>query len=681
MRMRLWTLVVGILAFTGISLADGPQDNLADKVRPVPPPGEPIPPMIQAELQKSVDEIAAEIEQTKRALAKNPKMLALLPDAQVLHRGVEVALKHNEFYSPKEFDVAKKHLALAKERLEQLKQGKPTWTTATGPVVRGYVSKIDGSIQPYGLVVPPTYSPNAPHEYRLDFWCHGRGEKLTELAFNEQRRTSLGEFTPPNAFVLHLYGRYCNANKFAGEVDLLEAYAAVKANYPIDENRLVIRGFSMGGAACWQFAAHYPGMFVAAAPGAGFSETPEFLNVFQNEDARGPWYQEKLWRMYNATDYALNFANLPTVAYSGEKDKQIQAANAMARAMSAAGLHLTHLIGPNTGHSYHPATKAELNRRIDAIVARGKDICPTTVRFTTWTLRYNQSHWVKIDGLAEHWERGVVEATLKLPNSVSVRTQGITGLTLEMAPGTCPFDPTGKVTVTLDGQPIPGAPVGSDRSWRSTFHKVGDAWQAGPPTEDGKPRKITGLQGPIDDAFWDRFIIVRPTGKAMHPATAEWTKSEMDRAISHWRKQFRGDAIVKNDTEITTDDIASANLVLWGDPSSNSIIGKVLPNLPLKWTTESVTMGTQSLPANSHQPILIYPNPLNPRKYVVLNSGITFREYDYLNNARQVPKLPDYAIVDLSQKPNSRSPGKIVQAGFFNERWEWVKPMEPGMPK
>ena len=37
---------------------------------------------------------------------------------------------------------------------------------------------------------------------------------------------------------------------------------------------------------------------------------------------------------------------------------------------------------------------------------------------------------------------------------------------------------------------------------------------------------------------------------------------------------------------------------------------------------------------------MVYPNPLNREKYVVLNSGLTYREYDDLNNARQVPKLP-----------------------------------------
>ena len=55
---------------------------------------------------------------------------------------------------------------------------------------------------------------------------------------------------------------------------------------------------------------------------------------------------------------------------------------------------------------------------------------------------------------------------------------------------------------------------------------------------------------------------------------------------------------------------------------------------------------------------------------MVLNSGFTFREYDYLNNARQTPKLPDWAVVDTSTKPDARWPGKVVAADFFGERWE-----------
>ena len=106
---------------------------------------------------------------------------------------------------------------------------KPPWTTATGLVVRGYVSKIDGSVQPYGLVVPATFQERTPHRFRLDVWCHGRGETLSEVNFITGRQSSPGEFTPTNAFVLHPYGRFCNAAKFAGEVDVFEALGPCQA--------------------------------------------------------------------------------------------------------------------------------------------------------------------------------------------------------------------------------------------------------------------------------------------------------------------------------------------------------------------------------------------------------------------------------------------------------------------
>ncbi len=67
-------------------------------------------------------------------------------------------------------------------------------------------------------------------------------------------------------------------------------------------------------------------------------------------------------------------------------------------------------------------------------------------------------------------------------------------------------------------------------------------------------------------------------------------------------------------------------------------------------------------------PILVYPNPLNPAHYVVLNSGITFREGHLKSNAQQTPKLPDWAIVDTSTPPDAVTAGKIMDAGFFDEQ-------------
>jgi hypothetical protein len=144
----------------------------------------------------------------------------------------------------------------------------------------------------------------------------------------------------------------------------------------------------------------------------------------------------------------------------------------------------------------------------------------------------------------------------------------------------------------------------------------------------------------------------------------------MDRSLDHWRKQFRGEARVKNDTEVTEEDIKKNHLILWGDTSSNKLIAKIASKLPVKWDSELV-VNKEKFNSADHALIMIHPNPENPSKYVVLNSGFTFRDYDYLNNARQIAKLPDYAVIDLNIAPNARFPGKVKTAGFFNDAWKF----------
>jgi hypothetical protein len=68
--------------------------------------------------------------------------------------------------------------------------------------------------------------------------------------------------------------------------------------------------------------------------------------------------------------------------------------------------------------------------------------------------------------------------------------------------------------------------------------------------------------------------------------------------------------------------------------------------------------------------VLVFPNPLNPQRYVVINSGFTFREFDYLNNARQSPKLPDWAVLDTSVPAGPHYAGGVTDAGFFDETWQ-----------
>ena len=660
-----------------------------------PPPGIEVPAADAAELKTGLEALGKEIESLRRMPTTATRPAPLLPDVEVFHKAVRYAVQYNEFFKPQEIAAAKAQLKLALDRAQELKAGKPAWIAATGPLVLGYTSRIDGSVQPYGLVVPDDWKPGDTTPRPLYLWFHGRGDTLSEVAFIAGQVKAKRDFATPNAFELHLYGRYCNASKFAGETDCFEAMANVQSRYSIDPNRIVEMGFSMGGATGWHMGAHYPGLWAVGSSGAGFAETAVYAKVDDpKKEPPAPW-ERKLFSLYDCNVIAANFGNLPFIAYSGELDPQMQSGKLMNDAIAAEGLTLEWLIGPGVGHKYEPETKKELSKRIDAYVAKGRDPLPPHIRFQTYTLRYNACKWITLDALEQHWEKAEIDATLVDEGTFRIKTKNIAAFTIQLPAGPAPLDKTHPPRVVIDEQELVGPAV--KESWSAHFRKTGGKWQRHdvigvaavvgdfPPLNPAKAlgsqktlpllalAKRHGLQGPIDDAFMDSFIFVRPTGKPRNDKVGAWTKSELERAIVEWRKVFRGDVRVKDDTAITAEDINSASLVLWGDPGSNSVLASFLPTLPLQWTKDKLTIGAQSASAADHAPILIYPNPANPRRYVVLNSGFTFRMGAKTSNSLQTPKLPDWALIDLNTPPSELWPGKVASAGFFDESWQWPK--------
>jgi hypothetical protein len=673
MRSLLCSLAVALFAIP--ALADGPKDNVADNVRQIPPPGIEVPADVRKELADGAAALKKRIDTIE---ASSDPAKALLPDVEIFWRAVDGALRHNEFGDAKEFDVARKLLAEGNQRAEGLYNHKINWIRQTGLVVRGFRSKLDGTVQPYGLVIPDDYRFDGELPVRCDVWLHGRFEKQCELQFIQIRMTQKGEVTPPKTIVLHPYGRFSNAFKLAGEVDVLEAFEHAKSQYRINEDRVAIRGFSMGGAGVWQFTIHYPDRFFASTPGAGFSETPEFLKVFQQETLTPPEWEQTLWNMYDAPGWVGNLRMIPTIAYSGEIDKQKQAADVMAAACEKEGITLTHIIGPQTAHKLHPDSKVEIERRLAEIAKQSKEL-PEHVSFTTYTLKYDSCDWIRITGMKEHWKPARVDAKLTDDGFIRINpNENVTEVELDFPAGSLPPRVGSRWLVKFgDFNSDPGRVLEisrpeTDRSLKIAFYRDGDVWSSG--ERAAVPlRKRHNLQGPIDDAFLDSFLFVKPTGKPLNEAVGKWADGEFNHAVTHWRQQMRGDARVKSDSEINDADIAAHNLVLWGDPQSNSLMSKVLPKLPITWSADGLKVKGEKYESASRVPVLIYPNPLNPNRYVVLNSSFTYREYDYLNNARQTPKLPDWAVIDIRSPVNSRYPGKVEAAGFFNESWQFKK--------
>ncbi len=613
--------------------------------RVLPPEGIEIPKDKKTEWEKRLQAIEKSLDKNKRDN---------WTDVEVLAKACRLAIQYREFYQEKDFAKCDRLLKLAEEKLNA--KGK---TVESGRVVRGFQSQVDGSVQPIGLILPEKFNPKGK-KLPLYVWLHGRGDKATDLHFLCERLDKNGEVAPPDAITLHPFGRQCVGYKNAGSTDVMEAIDFVCANYPIDERRIVLIGFSMGGAGAWHLGAHYSDRFVAVSPGAGFAETARYQNL--TPDKYPAPYVQKLWSVYDVPGYTRNLFNLPVIAYSGENDKQIQAARVMEEAFEKEGKKLQHLIGPGMGHKYHPDVLKDLLSQLAKIAQDGKPTNPSSISLQTHHLQFAKRDWIHIDGLQEQYSDTRVDASQQPDKSWKLTTKNVSRLEL-----TPPGSAAGSAALNIDGQSI--APAKPGNSIKLTKDASGK-WQ----TVDSFPaiRKHPGASGPIDDAFMSPFIFVTPTGKSSNSEGSKWVQCEMNGAIDRWTGLMRGAPRVKRDIDVTKEDMQKFNIVLWGDPESNNLIARLLelPSVPLKWDKNSIQLAGKQWKSGEHMPVMILPNPAAPNRYVVINSSITFREGHDRTNSLQNPQLPDWAVIGLDENPSAMKPGRIAAAGFFNDQWQ-----------
>ena len=66
---------------------------------------------------------------------------------------------------------------------------------------------------------------------------------------------------------------------------------------------------------------------------------------------------------------------------------------------------------------------------------------------------------------------------------------------------------------------------------------------------------------------------------------------------------------------------------------------------------------------------VIAPNPLNPRRYVVINSGHTFGADAFIGtNALLYPRLGDHAVFQTGGRE-----GVVRASGYFDEGWSLTR--------
>ena len=622
-------------------------------------------PEIVAGLQSGLNDLQAtlaDLQQDPQTQTRDGRLR--FADVAVFAKAVEWMLRHNEF--PKK-DFAKQAAAALRiggERAAELKAGNASWEWRSGQSIRGYVSSVDGSLQPYAVTLPEAVNSTSGQRWPLQVVLHGRANDMNEVNFISKHE---GKALPDgqNWIQLDVYGRGNNAYRWAGESDVFEAMSDVRRRFRIDDHRITLRGFSMGGAGSWHLGLHHPATWSSVGPGAGFVD----FYKYQKHTERLPEWQHQTLGVYDALDYALNAANVPVCAYGGELDPQAASAIRVTEAAKALDVDVKLLIGPGMGHKFHPDSFKEYMafHKEKSEAGRLRNHGRKRIRFTTRTLKYNKCDWVTIEEMEQVYEPATIEAEIRDSGTILVSTTNVA--VFSVSRDIAQF-------VDIDDQLLPCSDAADGLLPNVFYEKSATGWyvqtydESRAFSENPDLNKRHGLQGPIDDAFMSPFVCVLGDsgfGEDDHGQWANWT---FNRFQSEFDKWMRARIPVVNAADVSEDDLLGKNLVLFGDATSNQMIQKVLPGLPVQWTSEHIKIGDKVFDAKTHGLSMIYPNPLSRGKYVVINSGHTFHEQDFKNsNSWLFPRLGDIAVQKFTRNADGGFDEEIVWAANFNSGW------------
>jgi pimeloyl-ACP methyl ester carboxylesterase len=597
----------------------------------------------------------------------------LVDDVAIFAKGVEWCIRHNEFYKPRNgkgttayVKYCDSAIAEGLARAKQVASENSPWTKQVGSTIRAYTSKVDGSVQPYAISLPDGFA-DAERTYRwpLHVKLHGRGGTRNEVRFfaeHSGKKPVEGQYW----IQLDVFGRTDNAYRWSGETDVFEAIADVRRSYRIDDRRVTLWGFSMGGAGAWHLGLHHPSKWSSVGPGAGFVD---FYKYQKQTDKPRPPHQHSALHIYDSVDYTLNLYNVPFVTYGGEKDAQLVASTDMVELAKGLDVPVKLLVGPGMGHKFHPDSFKKFMAFHAARSKAGRPGYPgaSSIRFTTWTPKYNRCEWLKIAEQQQHLEQTTVEGGLTKNGALILRTKNVAALQIAR-------DVAG--TIVIDGDQLPLS-AAADQLLPDVYYKHdGEGWKvlsyddSRAFDKNGDLHKRHNLQGPIDDAFMEPFVVVTGTGEAWSKTQQDWSTFSLQRFQREFDKWLRGELVPVKDRDLTEEQIASKNLILFGDPGSNSVLAKVLGKLPIKWTKDAIIVNGRTFDPKSHGLAMIYPNPLNPQKYIVINSGHTMHEKDFrASNSWLFPKLGDIAVQKF-KKAGKGFDEETVWAGHFDTHWQ-----------
>lgn len=270
---------------------------------------------------------------------------------------------------------------------------------------------------------------------------------------------------------------------------------------------------------------------------------------------------------------------------------------------------------------------------------------PNRVLYTLESLSDPKAYWVKIDGRKDENLIGTIDASVDR-QKILVKTTNVDAYSLDLS--LAPIDSSQPVQIIENGKNS-GYITGPIFSKRSEKYK--DAFYV----------KNEYLHGPVGDVFTDSYVVVWGSGGDDKELCG--ISSEVAEAIANGGPCF-------SDTNAAEGLIAKNNLILVGTVETNKLLAKIENQLPVKIKDGCVAANGKIYEGRDIGSIIIYPNPINPTRYVSVFSGTSLRVMRKMSDAYVQMKDTQSSDVGIFEVDGQEDIKWLIMEKF-NTVWDW----------
>jgi hypothetical protein len=292
------------------------------------------------------------------------------------------------------------------------------------------------------------------------------------------------------------------------------------------------------------------------------------------------------------------------------------------------------------------------------------------VRIRSAELRNASAYWVHVLQGASPLAFMVVDTEVVDRNVIRLDTENV--LDVELSPSAVIVDPARSVNVVWNGEA------------RQIRLRDGKLRLTAAGYNPATLHKNERLPGSATDFTVTPFAIVIGTS-SRDPEMAALCSQKAAVFINGWREWQKQEPRVFNDTDIKDADMTKYSLLLVGGPDANRVTEKLAARLPLRISADRITIDGKDFTVKDAAVQMIYPNPLNPERYVWIAAATSTDGMYFCDlNIRRIDDW-DYIIVD-GHIPAYRQKASPLQtrvvSGMFDCNWRYSESLaEAGDPK